>query len=210
MARVKVKESEKLDDSNVRHVITLLESNKPITKKEACSILRISYNTTRLSNIITGYKERKKTTDRLKAKNRGKAATDMEIARTIEEYLDGDSISNIAKYMYRSSAFIKGIIRKYNVPVRSTSHSYHSPALLPDEILSENFEQGELVWSARYNTTALIDSYSLDDDVHGKCYRIWLKGKNCKYAYQPWYELGRLKHLQNLGVKLNGKEPFLE
>ena len=45
MARVKVKDSEKLTPSNIRQVINLLESNKPITKKQACSMLRISYNT---------------------------------------------------------------------------------------------------------------------------------------------------------------------
>jgi len=57
VARVKVKDSEKLDPSNIRHVINLLESDKPITKKEACSLLRISYNTTRLGNIITGFND---------------------------------------------------------------------------------------------------------------------------------------------------------
>ena len=41
MARVKVKDSEKLDPSNIRHVISLLESDKPITKKEACSLLLV-------------------------------------------------------------------------------------------------------------------------------------------------------------------------
>jgi len=68
VARVKVKDSEKLDPSNIRHVINLLESDKPITKKEACSLLRISYNTTRLGNIITGYKERQEIIKRLRAK----------------------------------------------------------------------------------------------------------------------------------------------
>lgn len=83
--RVKVKDSEKLDDNNVKYVIELLESDKPITKKEACGILRISYNTTRLGNIIAGYKERAETEARLRAKNRGKSATDGEVVRAIEE-----------------------------------------------------------------------------------------------------------------------------
>lgn len=206
--RIKVKESEKLDDTNVKYVIELLESDKPITKKEACGILRISYNTTRLSNIIAGYKERAATEARLRAKNRGKAATDGEIVRAIEEYLNGDSISEIAKYMYRSSGFIKGIIKRFNVPERSAATDYFSPELLPDEVLSENFEPGELVWSTRYNTTAKIDELVQTQELHGNVYRIWLLGKNRKYANQPWYELGRLEHLQNLGVKLNGTGSF--
>lgn len=209
--RVKVKESEKLDDNNVKYVIELLESDKPITKKEACSILRISYNTTRLGNIIAGYKEREATEARLRAKNRGKAATNGEVVRAIEEYLNGDSISEIAKYMYRSSSFIKGIINRYNVPVRSSSSDYFSPELLPDEVLSEDFKDGELVWSARYNTTAWIDKrLEKVHSIHGNCYRIWVNGKNQRSANQPWYELGKLEHLQNLGVKLHGKGTFLE
>jgi len=206
--RVKVKESEKLDDNNVKYVTELLESNKPITKKEACGILRISYNTTRLGNIIAGYKERAATEARLRAKNRGKSATDNEIVRAIEEYLNGDSISEIAKFMYRSSSFIKGIIKRYNVPVRSASSDYFSPELLPDEVLSEDFKPGELVWSARYNTTARVDKLVQIQEGHGNVYRIWTLGKNQRYAAQPWYELGKLEHLQNLGVKLHGQGSF--
>ena len=206
--RVKVKESEKLDDNNVKYVTELLESDKPITKKEACGILRISYNTTRLGNIIAGYKERAATEARLRAKNRGKAATDNEIVRAIEEYLNGDSISEIAKFMYRSSSFIKGIIKKHNVPVRSTSSDYFSPELLPDEVLSEDFKPGELVWSARYNTTARVDKLVQTQEEHGNVYRIWTLGKSQRYAAQPWYELGKLEHLQNLGVKLHGQGSF--
>ena len=206
--RVKVKDSEKLDDNNVKYVTELLESDKPITKKEACGILRISYNTTRLGNIIAGYKERAATEARLRAKNRGKSATDNEIVRAIEEYLNGDSISEIAKFMYRSSSFIKGIIKRFNVPVRSTSSDYFSPELLPDEVLSENFKPGELVWSARYNTTAIVDKLVQTQEEHGNVYRIWTLGKNQRYASQPWYELGKLEHLQNLGVKLHGQGSF--
>jgi hypothetical protein len=206
--RVKVKESEKLDDNNVKYVIELLESNKPITKKEACSILRMSYNTGRLGNIIAGYKEREATTIRLKAKNKGKSATDSEVTRAIEEYLNGDSISEIAKFMYRSSSFIKGIIKKYNVPVRSTSSSYFSPELLPDEVLSESFKPGELVWSARYNNTAVVEKLVQVHPEHDNVYRVWVHGKNQRFASQPWYELGKLEHLQNLGVKLHGQGSF--
>ena len=55
--RTKKKDYEKLTDANIKHVIELLEAEKPITKKEACGILNISYNTTRLNNIIQEYKE---------------------------------------------------------------------------------------------------------------------------------------------------------
>ena len=209
MARkIKVKDSEKLDDNNVKYVIELLENDKPITKKEACGILRISYNTTRLGNIIMSYKERAETEARLRAKNRGKSASDGEIVRAIEEYLNGDSISEIAKCMYRSSSFIKGIIKRFNVPERSAASDYFSPELLPDEVLSEDFKPGELVWSTRYNTTARVDKLIQTQELHGKVYRVWTLGKSQRFASQPWYELGKLEHLQNLGVKLNGTGSF--
>jgi len=209
MARVKVKDSEKLDPSNIRHVISLLESDKPITKKEACSLLRISYNTTRLGNIITGYKERQEIIKRLRAKNYGKPATEQETIRAIEEYLDGEPIYKIAESMYRSSAFIKGIMERNNVPVRTTNHSYFHPKLLPDEVLSEDFEPGELVWSAQYNHTAEITGRHDREDAHYPCYGIQVLGDYYKHAYVPWYELGSLRHLQQLGVKINDEIPIL-
>ena len=54
---VKKRSHEKLTDTNIRHVMQLLDAESPITKKEACSILNISYNTTRLKTIIEEYKE---------------------------------------------------------------------------------------------------------------------------------------------------------
>jgi len=55
--RVKAKEHENLSEANIKKVIELLEAEKPITKKEACEVLNISYNTTRLSKIIEEFKE---------------------------------------------------------------------------------------------------------------------------------------------------------
>ena len=57
---VKKRSHEKLTDSNIQHVIWLLNAKSPITKKEACSILNISYNTTRLKTIIEEFVEKKK------------------------------------------------------------------------------------------------------------------------------------------------------
>ena len=209
MARVKVKDSEKLDSSNIRKVINLLESDKPITKKEACSILRISYNTTRLGNIITGFQEREATTKRLRAKNYGKPATEQETITSIERYLDGEPLYKIAESLFRSSAFIKGIMERNNVPVRSTSHSYFHPKLLPDEVLTEDYELGELVWSTEYNHTARISVRQDRDDVNYPCYGIWVLGEYYRHAYVSWYELGSLRHLQQLGVKINDEIPIL-
>ena len=58
MGKIKKRDYENLSDENVKKVIGLLEKEKPITKKEACSILKITYNTNRLKRIIEEYKER--------------------------------------------------------------------------------------------------------------------------------------------------------
>ena len=54
---IKKKSYEKLDSKNVQRVIDALDSEKPITKKEACEMLNISYNTTRLNKIIENHHE---------------------------------------------------------------------------------------------------------------------------------------------------------
>lgn len=217
MARVKRKDGEKLDEFTINSVIGLLESDNPITKKEACQILNISYNTTRLNKIIASHKEQVEREAKLRAKNRGKRAQPHEISRVIEEYLSGDSITEIARGMYRSIAFVKNIIRDCNVPERSASTNYFYPELLPEGSQKENFKSGEIVWSARYNTTAVVMGHKSSDPkfrkwdndgliqvhpIHGNVYRILLRGKNARYAAQPWYELASLSHLEKLGVKL--------
>ena len=54
---IKKKKHEKLDDTNIKRVIAALEGDLPVTKKDACEMLNISYNTTRLSKIITNFEE---------------------------------------------------------------------------------------------------------------------------------------------------------
>jgi hypothetical protein len=56
------------------------------------------------------------------------------------------------------------------------------------------------VWSARYNCVAQI-MHKVDDSAeHGKIYSIWVFGKHNEKAMQPWYELGKLDILKELGV----------
>ena len=69
---IKKKSYEKLDDKNIQRVIDALEDKNPITKKEACEMLNISYNTTRLGKIINDYEDTKKHRRGMMDKNRGK------------------------------------------------------------------------------------------------------------------------------------------
>jgi len=84
--RIKKKEHENLTDTNIKHVIALLnpEEGKPITKKEACNVLKISYNTTRLNKIIADYHEQVEYRTVRKNQNKGKPATTFEIQEACE------------------------------------------------------------------------------------------------------------------------------
>ena len=57
MRTVKRKAHENLTDDNISRVISFLRQDNPITKKEACELLNIRYNTTRLQNIIDDFED---------------------------------------------------------------------------------------------------------------------------------------------------------
>ena len=107
MARVRKRtelEEEKMTDSNLSRVIRLLEpeeGKKPITKKDACQMLGMAYNTTRLSTIIEQFRERQRRTAEQRAKLRGKPLTKDEKVFIIQEYLSGATIDSITKSTYR-------------------------------------------------------------------------------------------------------------
>ena len=104
MARgIKKRDYERLDDATVARVVLLLEQDKPVTKKAACEILHISYNTTRLGKIIEEHKDRIEYTKKRMKANKGTAFNDFDIKEMVVNYLSGDSITSIAKGMYRST-----------------------------------------------------------------------------------------------------------
>ena len=195
-----------MTDANIAKVIRLLdpqeEGVKPITKKDACQILGMSYNTVRLSNVIEEYKERKAKDAKRRAELRGKPATKDEICYVISEYLGGETIQALSKITHRGPQFIKDILESNSVPIRVPGHSYFRPELIPDGAVRERFKLGEKVYSARYDSIAVIDTEK-KSDPYGWVYRIWLPGESLnQYAYQPAYELASLQHLVELGVAL--------
>lgn len=225
--RIKKKDHENLSASNVKHVISLLDNEKPITKKEACSILNISYNTSRLDRIIEDFRDKQDFVALRKSQNRGKSATKGEMQQVIMDYLQGDNISTIAKSIYRSPGFVKNIIAKAGVPqVDKSVYCY-----LPDECVSENFSKGQRVWSAKYQAPAVIkDEISVNyqaekkgyNDTNyekkyfSKCYAIYVFQEVKQEAedffigistggfngYSLACELGSLEHLKEYGVDL--------
>ena len=193
-----------LTEANILRVIDLLEpkEGKPGTKKDACQILGIAYNTTRLASIIDTYKDKKAKEIERRAALRGKPATADEVNFVIQEYLEGNTVDAISKSLYRSSGFVRQLLERYQVPVRATSQDYFRPELIPDGAVRDRFTVGEIVYSARYDSMARVDKEQ-SDPKYGWIYRIWLlSDKWLQSAWQESYELASLQHLRELGVKI--------
>lgn len=199
-------EEELMTDANISKVIRLLEpqeeGQKPITKKDACAMLGMAYNTTRLGTIIEQFKDRQAKSARRRAELRGKPATREDMVFIISEYLAGETVDSISKMTYRSPAFIKKLLEDNAVPIRVAGHSYFDPQLVPEGAVRERFKVGEVVYSARYDSTARIEAEQAHPK-YGFIYRVWLlSDKWLQAAWQEAYELASLEHLRELGVRI--------
>lgn len=216
---MRTKKHENLTQANISKVIELLnptDGSKPITKKEACNILNIAYNTTRLGNIISEFHEMQEFRARRKAQNRGKAATPQEIQSTVKMYLEGDNVSEIAKALYRSPAFVKGIIEKIGIPQKLAMTDYQGrrEAMLPEQCVSEEFEPEEKVWAIRQNYPAVVKREIEPEKAEERGFKFYLVYtieatqddlKNTyfphleyagKFHVLPAYDMGSLRHLR--------------
>jgi hypothetical protein len=206
-----------------------LSKDSPITKKEACEILNIAYNTTRLQKIIDDHLEHKDYVKKRKAMNRGKPSTNQEIGEAVAGYLRGEPINEIASSLYRSPAFIKTLLDRIGVPERVSGEDALEFDYIPEQCVAEEFSFGEIVWSAKYHSAAIIESeISIDhqaekagySDVNyeakygSKCYSIYVLTKTEEHdpfakrkpgfsAFALAYDLGKLEHLKQYGVDLS-------
>ena len=135
---VRKREGENLSPANIRRVIHSL-NEEGVTKKVACEMLNISYNTTRLNRIIEEFEEQEAYVNKRKSQNKGKPASKEEIKQVISDYIEGDNITEIAKSIYRSAAFVKGIIDRVGVPQRPVGEDKHEESYLPDACLRDRF-----------------------------------------------------------------------
>lgn len=159
-------------------------------------MLNISYNTKRLGNIIDEYKDKIEFAKRRYKANKGQPFSSMEVQEMIADYLNGDSITGIAEALYRSPHVIKNKIKELHLPERSKKPTYQNPDMIPDEAVSETFEVGEIVWSARYNAVAEIKKKPNKLNA----YSIFVFGKHNEFAYQPWWELGKLDVVKQYNI----------
>lgn len=194
---VRRKEGEDFSKATMEKVIAALESETPVTKKVACEMINIAYNTTRLNKIIEEYKTKKEHDRKRRLAIRGTAISDAEKASIISAYLDDVSLSDISDSSYRSIPVIKNILKSYAIPFRESTSNYES-IFLPDASICEEYEEGDLVFSAKYNAVAKVRK-KISEDV----YAIWIYGKYQQWAYQPYWELGSLVRVQKeLGVDI--------
>jgi hypothetical protein len=196
----KTNDEERLEDSNIERVIAYLEEEKGATKKTACTMLNIAYNTSRLDKIIESYLTKKARDAERRAEKRGKPVTKEEASFIISEYLAGTPIAVISKSVYRGPALIKSTLLEYAIPERQQSPNYFKPNLIPDEAVRESFNIGETVYSARYDTLATIEKEYVQNDEF--IYRVYLRGDWLQYAMQPAHELASLAKLRECGLQL--------
>jgi len=190
MARIRKKQGENLSEQSIDRVISFLEQEKPITKKDACEILNISYNTARLNKIIESHKADIKQRSELRKKFRNKPLEKEDIKLIVSSYLEGVALADIADNIFRSIALVKRTIVKYNIPLRDANIDYWHPVEVPIDAMQDDYIKDDLVYSARYNQPACI-AKKIKEGV----YRIWLY-KDHQYALQPYYELSDLRHIQ--------------
>lgn len=204
---IKVKEGEDLSPSNIARVIEALEKTPPITKKEACQMLRISYNTTRLGKIIDEYQQRLELNEKRKKAVRNTPVDNFDRQAIVQDYLSNESISSIAERIFRSPQVVKNILKQYNIPLRNKAYTYQDPVVLEDDSWAEDYKKGDLVFSARYNSPAYIEALMEVNEAHGSVYRIWVLGDHAQWAVQPYYELADLRRIQKeLNIKINELE----
>ena len=193
-------------------------------------MLNIAYNTTRLNKIIEEYKEDLAFYETRKAQKRGKGASKDEIAEAAEMKLQGLSVAEIAKSLYRSPSFVKSLLDRVGVPEKPTKENSGTISVLPETCLADSFEVGQIVWSARHHSIARVEQelnseylktakgmsvIDYEKKYGAKCYRIYVLQRvsdNDNYfpgvdmggysAYAPAYDLGSLSHLENAGVNL--------
>ena len=218
MKTIRKKSHEKLDEINLQRVSEYLTQDKPITKKEACDMLNISYNTTRLNSIMKDFQELLEFREKRKSQNRGKKATDYEIKQAIEMHLNEQPVSSIAQALYRSTTFVSNLLDRVGVPQKrpSTERGMREKiGYLPDDCISESFESGEKVWCARYDLPARVIKGSYVEK-HGcnvyQVYVIELTNFDSKYfghikeggfySSQCSYDLGSLRHLNKYDINI--------
>jgi len=192
MAKIKVKAGEKLDDVNVKAVIKAMGAEAPCSRKEACQMLNITYNSTRLTRIIEEYEAKVAYRRKQRTAMRKVPITTSDKKAIVQGYVGGESLKEITDTSFRSLAVVKKILEEFNLPTHTESR-----VLIEAEQTSEEYEKGDLVFSAKYSEYCEVIGKAADSEEHGAVYKLYVLGTHCMYAYQPYYELIDLRKAQD-------------
>ncbi|QCW23783.1 hypothetical protein AAS21_gp045 [Pantoea phage vB_PagS_AAS21] len=195
--------SHQISDEKFKEAIQWLEDGK--TKKGACEILGVSSNPT-MERLIQEWKDEQATSAEMRKKKRGTLMTDLERANIVESYMQGDSLDEIAKRMYRSTAMVKAELERIGANLKYSEKLDESrplelyPPMLPEAVVADSFEPGELVWVAAYQCIGEVIKL-VQEDV----YRIFLLSEaKQQYVHQYSWDLGSMKNFEKIGVNVRG------
>ena len=117
--------------------------------------------------------------------------------------------------MYRSTGFVRAILDRVGVPTRPASvEERKGYAFLPDECVSDEFVDGETVWSAFYHAPATVVKETTNApyyiEKYGcKCYDVYILQETSDFltvggfhAAALAYDLGKLGHLEEHGIDI--------
>lgn len=177
----------------------ILELENGGTKKRACEIIGIAYNTTRLGTLIEDHLSRQVRDKEIRAKKRTQAVTNEEAAAIIIDYLNGESYDGLSDRHHRSVGMIKNIVEKNGANLRIVgSVNAMNPPALPEACITEEVEEGEYVWVCKYGCLGQVVGF------YKGAVKVQVLGEGIQQkCYQPVWELGSLRHLQALGIDLN-------
>jgi|TARA_R110000764_G_scaffold91280_2_gene174339 hypothetical protein len=175
------------------------------TKKGACDILGVKSNSV-MSRLVEEYLDKKEVDKVQRSKKRKTAVSKDEVVMWITDYLNGYGLQELSDTHYRSTDVIKDHLEKNGAMLRFNGKidPLHPP-LMPDQCMSESFDDGQYVWSAKYGCIAQIKG------KYKNAYRIQVLGNGLQeQSYQSPVELGCLKHLEELGVNLAAFEDYMK
>ena len=168
---------ENIDEADLRVATWMSNSGK--TKKSICEYLKIKYNTTRLTKILTQFQEALANQEIQKKAAKKKIFTDEEKDVIARRYLEVNSMAKVAEEYYVSSARIKAILVEKQVPIKGRT------AILVDHIhqdLDAAFSIGNTVFSKIHKSKCLIER------KYDEAYVEYLKNGSIKTVDNPYVE----------------------
>lgn len=193
-----------LTEEQYKKVTEYLQQPKA-TKKHACEILGISYNTKKLAELIERFEQREEAQKAARAAKRKTPVSKEEVVTWITEYLNGATPSAISESAFRSESVVKLHLEKNGAMLRAIGKVDRlRPPPLPEQCVTDTFEIGEHVWVAAYNCVGVVAGFYKD------AVRVWVLSQGIQeQSYQAPYELGSLRHLAALGVKLESFTDYM-